>query len=84
MIVLHSYMVILLAICVQWLADEFIPYLKEWESSVGKRSGFSSQSKSMMVVAKETRNGIKITGICYILFSIIYACICSQIIFRIN
>ena len=40
--------------------------LKEWESSVEKRSGFSPQSKSMMVVAKETRDGIKITGIYYI------------------
>lgn len=48
--------------CVQWLADEFIPYLKEWEGSVEKRSGFSPQSKAMMVIAKETRNGINITG----------------------
>ena len=47
---------------VQWLADEFIPYLKEWEGSVEKRSGFSPQSKTMMVIAKETRNGINITG----------------------
>jgi len=50
---------------VQWLTDEFIPYLKEWESSVEKRNGFSPQSKSMMVLAKETRNGINVTGIYY-------------------
>lgn len=48
--------------CVQWLTDEFTPYLKEWEGSVEKRSGFSPQSKSMMLLAKETRNGINITG----------------------
>ena len=49
--------------CVQWLKDEFIPYLKEWEDSVEKRNGCSPQSKSMMVLAKETCNGINITGI---------------------
>ena len=48
--------------CLQWLTDEFIPYLNEWESSIKKRRIFSPPSKSMMLLAKETRNGINITG----------------------
>jgi len=50
---------------VQWLTDEFIPYLKEWEDSVEKRKGFTQlrQFKSMIVMPEDTRNGIYITGI---------------------
>ena len=55
-----------LCINVQWLTDEFIPYLKQWEMSVQKRPGaFTPQAKGMMLLAKETRHGIEITGTVY-------------------
>lgn len=44
----------------KWLTDEFIPYLKQWEKSVQKRKGFTPQEKGMMVLAKETRQGIDV------------------------
>ena len=39
-----------------------MPYLKSWEESVHKREGYTPQAKSMMVLAKETRDGIDATG----------------------
>jgi len=45
------------------MTDEFIPYLKSWEESVEKRSGFTPQAKGMMLLARETRQGIDVTGI---------------------
>ena len=51
----------------QWLTDEFIPYLKEWENSVKTRKGFNSKAKDMMVLARETRQGIEVTGVLHIL-----------------
>ena len=37
-------------------------YLKEWEDSVSGRIGFNENEKSMMLLAKETRAGITVTG----------------------
>ena len=48
--------------CVQWLPEEFLPYLEQWRSSVQKRAGFSDKGKQMMLLAKETRDGITVTG----------------------
>ena len=48
--------------CVWWLTDKIISYLKEWEGSIEKRNGFSPQSKSIMVLAKETHKEINITS----------------------
>lgn len=45
------------------MMDEFIPYLKSWEESVEKRNGFTPQAKAMMLLARETRQGIDVTGI---------------------
>lgn len=47
----------------QWLTEEFVPYLRQWEESVQKRKGCTPQEKGMMVLAKETRQGIYATGI---------------------
>lgn len=54
-------------VCVQWLTEEFVPYLKQWEESVQKRVGFTPQAKGMMLLAKETRHGIDVTGILILL-----------------
>ena len=47
----------------QWLKAELLPYLQQWEKSVEKRVGFSPKAKSMMVISKETRFGIRVTGL---------------------
>ena len=47
----------------QWLREEFLPYLDRWEESVFKREGFSNVEKKMMLLSQETRNGLRITGI---------------------
>ena len=39
-----------------------MPYLKSWEESVQKRKGYTPQAKGMMLLAKETRDGIDVTG----------------------
>ena len=57
----------------QWLKEEFLPYLLDWEESVAKRKGYSKKEKAMMVLSNETRLGIQITGkdIANVLFEII-------------
>ena len=56
--------IILYVIQPQWLEEEFMPYLEQWESSVKKRKGFSDKEKMLMLITKETRAGIKVTGEC--------------------
>jgi len=48
----------------QWLKEELLPYLAEWDKSVAGRTGFSDKEKAMMVLTHETRLGIRITGKC--------------------
>ena len=44
------------------VAEVFLPYLDEWETSVSERSGFTKIEKGMMLLSRETRLGLKITG----------------------
>ena len=46
----------------QWLKEEFLQYLQDWENSVGKRKGYTPKAKSMMLITQETRFGIRATG----------------------
>ena len=48
---------------VQWLTEVFLPYLDEWEDSVSERSGFTKTQKGMMLLSRETRMGLRITGL---------------------
>ena len=50
-------------VLLQWLKDDFLGYLDDWENSVQKREGFSNKQKSMMLMPVETRQGIRVTGI---------------------
>ena len=52
----------LFIICAQWMTDEFIPCLKSLEERVQKRNEFTSQEKAMILLARETRWGIDVTG----------------------
>ena len=58
----HVTMCTFAIICVQWLTEVFLPYLEEWETSVSERSGFTKIEKGMMLLSRETRLGLKITG----------------------
>ena len=38
----------------QWLTEEFLPYLDHWEKTVSEREGFSNAEKNMMLLSQET------------------------------
>lgn len=46
----------------QWLEDGFLGYLDRWESSVQGRQGFTPAEKELMLLSRETREGLRITG----------------------
>ena len=50
------------SVCIQWLEEEFIPYLDNWERSVQEREGFSNAQKLTMLLSAETRLGLRLTG----------------------
>jgi hypothetical protein len=47
----------------QWLEAEFLPYLDSWEKSVASRKEFSDSQQKMMLLSRETLEGIRISGI---------------------
>ena len=49
--------------CMQWLAEEFLPYLDGWEASVQGRKGLSIAEWNKMMLSAETRLGLRFTGI---------------------
>ena len=46
----------------QWLKEEFLQWLKEWETNVKKRQGFTPAQQNMMLLSREMREGLEITG----------------------
>ena len=52
----------ILLLTVQWLEEEFIPYLDAWEKSVEAREGFTKTQKKLMMLSPETSKGLRITG----------------------
>ena len=64
----------------QWLKEDFLGYLDEWQRSVEQREGFTTAQKQMMCLSKETLTGLKMTGrfkhVNYMLM-----CHCSHIMF---
>lgn len=70
----------------QWLEQQFLPYLDEWENSVRNRPGYKDDkaAQKMMLLPLETRQGILITGIGVFqaVVRIYVSCIYSQIIHR--
>ena len=47
----------------QWLQEEFLSYLDEWEQSVRQRDGFSASEKNKMQLSPETILGLRLTGV---------------------
>jgi len=63
----------------QWLEEEFLKFLHDWELSVQTREGFSNKEKKLMLLNDQTLLGLKITGsvnlklcvlLCFTLYSL--------------
>lgn len=52
----------LMICCSQWLLNVFLKYLDDWEESVAKREGFTTEEKKVMILSHETLLGLRITG----------------------
>ena len=50
---------------IQWLEEDFLLYLNNWETSVRGRTGFSVAEQSKMMLSAETILGLKFTGILF-------------------
>ena len=48
-------------VLLQWLEEDFLGYLTEWESAV-KDSGHTASERRKITLSEETLDGIKITG----------------------
>ena len=46
----------------QWLEEDLLGYLNDWEESVKKRQGFTAAQKKLMLMPDSTMEGIRITG----------------------
>ena len=46
----------------QWLQDEFLPYLDQWGKSVEDRPGFTPAQKKRMLISHETLLGLRMTS----------------------
>ena len=46
----------------QWLKDAFLGYLDSWEASVRERQRFSDAQKALMLLSRETLEGLRMTG----------------------
>ena len=46
----------------QWLKEDFLGYIEEWQKSIEQREEFTNAQKQMMCLSKETLTGLKITG----------------------
>lgn len=49
----------------QWLKNDFLKYLNEWEEGVMKREKFTVTQKYRMLISQETLLGIRMTGKMY-------------------
>ena len=46
----------------QWLIDDFLEYLKEWETEVDGRKDLKKSERNKMILSRETLDGLKMTG----------------------
>ena len=58
---------LLTILLLQWLEEEILVYLTEWEESVEEREGYSKAAKLLMLLSAETRLGLRITGMTLLL-----------------
>ena len=55
----------------QWLEKEFIGYLNHWDASVKARAGYTPGEKAMMTLSRETKDGLRMTGVCVCVLCVI-------------
>ena len=58
----HKYNVTLHRCYIQWLKEEFLGYLSDWEESINKRDGYSDEEKAKMIISQDTLKGLRMTG----------------------
>lgn len=46
----------------QWLMNDFLGYLDEWDLSVQNREEFTDAEKKKMCLSEETLGGLRMTG----------------------
>ena len=46
----------------QWLEEDFLGYLDDWEKAVKERKGFTDEEKKRMMLSQETLEGLRMTG----------------------
>ena len=46
----------------QWMEGDFLQYLMEWEAQVMSYDDVDDNAKMKMLLSKETREGLHITG----------------------
>ena len=46
----------------QWLENEFLGYLDEWDDCVQAREGFTNSEKMKMTLSRDTLEGLRMTG----------------------
>jgi len=56
-------MYICLFLFIQFLREELLPYFDAWEASVRAREGFTPKEINLMMISKESRDGIRRSGI---------------------
>ena len=47
---------------VQWLENDFLTYLAEWEISAGAQQGFTKTQQANMLLSHPTQLGLKMTS----------------------
>ena len=47
---------------IQWLEDDFLKWLDEWEQQVKSKKDLKSKERNKLILSKETLIGIRITG----------------------
>ena len=58
-----TWFTLFIPLSLQWLKEEFLPYLEGWKKSVQERKGFSDGEKKKMQLSDETLLGLEMTGI---------------------
>jgi hypothetical protein len=46
----------------QWVEEDFLGYLTQWDEVVKAREGFSADERKKMTLSQETLQGLRMTG----------------------
>ena len=54
----------------QWLKDEFLKYLQDWEDEVNQKTGYTAGQKAKMLLSVQSLKGLRMTGMTIILYRV--------------